>query len=165
MPATPELCKILIAEDDPDLSYLLRQVLLALGFRNLTVTMSGRAALDRALGNQQFDLILTDWEMKPMSGIEFVRNLRQLAAPANRYAPVIMLTGRTSREDVKRARDVGITEFLAKPFAASDLLKRIQSVVKNPRQFVIADQYSGPDRRRKTAAPPDGRKKRLEDRT
>lgn len=163
MAASPELCAILMAENDPDLSFLIRQVLISLGFKNVTVATDGREALDKALGRQEYDIILTDWEMQPMSGIDFVHHLRTLVPPPNRYAPVIMLTGRTSLEDVKRARDAGVTEFLAKPFTASDLLRRIQAVVKSPRQFIIADEFSGPDRRRRNNMPPDGKHKRAED--
>lgn len=158
----PALCSILVIEDDTDLAFLLRQVLISLGFKNLTFASNGRDALDKVLG-KHFDVIISDWEMKPMNGIDFVRNLRGLVPPPNKYTPVIIVTGRTAMEDVVIARDAGITEFMAKPFCANDLARRLLSVIKNPRQFVIASEFAGPDRRRRKAAPPDGSKKREED--
>ena len=153
---------ILLAEDDHSLSNLVKQVLQSLGFRNVTTAQNGRVALEKAL-DRSFQIIITDWEMKPMSGIEFVKNLRTFVPAPNRYAPVLMFTGRTSVEDVKTARDIGVNEFLAKPFTAAELSKRMLLAIKHPRQFVVSSHYVGPDRRRKTAAPPDGKKKREDD--
>ena len=153
---------ILLAEDDHFLSNLLKQVLQSLGFKNVTVASNGRVALEKSL-DRSFQIIITDWEMKPMSGIEFVKNLRTFVPAPNRYAPVLMFTGRTSVEDVKTARDIGVNEFLAKPFTAAELSKRMLLAIQQPRQFVVSSHYVGPDRRRKTAAPPDGKKKREED--
>lgn len=154
---------ILLVEDDHDLCYLVKQVLQSLGFRNVTSASNGRVALEKAL-EQNFKIVITDWEMKPMSGIEFVKYLRTLVPAPNRYAPVLMFTGRTAMEDVQAARDAGVNEFLAKPFTASELSKRLLSSIQNPRPFVTAKEYAGPDRRRRKATPPDGRAKRAEDR-
>ena len=134
----------------------------SLGFKNVSLAANGRIALEKSL-EHNFKIIITDWEMKPMSGIEFVRYLRTLVPPPNRYAPVLMFTGRTSLEDVQYARDAGVNEFLAKPFTASELSKRLLSSIQHPRQFITAEQYAGPDRRRKTAKAPDGKLKRMED--
>ena len=153
---------VLLVEDEPELSYLVKQVLQSLGFKNVSLAANGRIALEKSL-EHNFKIIITDWEMKPMSGIEFVRYLRTLVPPPNRYAPVLMFTGRTSLEDVQYARDAGVNEFLAKPFTASELSKRLLSSIQHPRQFITAEQYAGPDRRRKTAKAPDGKLKRMED--
>lgn len=153
---------ILLAEDDHSLSNLVKQVLQSLGFKNVTVAHNGRVALEKAL-ERSFQIIITDWEMKPMSGIEFVKNLRTLVPAPNRYAPVLMFTGRTSVEDVKTARDIGVNEFLVKPFTAAELSKRMLLAIQHPRQFVVSSHYVGPDRRRKTVTPPDGKKKREDD--
>lgn len=155
-------CAILIIEDDADIAYLLRHVLQALGLKNLNFASSGRAALAMVM-ERPFDIIVTDWEMRPMDGVEFVKNLRTHVQPPNRHAPVIMITGRTAAEDVVTARDAGITEFVAKPFSASDLCARMLAVVKNQRHFVVAEDFAGPDRRRKHRLPPDGKLKREED--
>ena len=153
---------VLLAEDDPDLCSLVRQVLQSLGFRNVTTAHNGRVALEKVL-EKNYKIIITDWEMKPMSGIEFVKYLRTLVPAPNRYAPVMMFTGRTSLEDVKFARDAGVNEFLAKPFTAGELSKRLLSSIQHPRQFITAEEYVGPDRRRKVLGPPDGILKRVDD--
>lgn len=152
---------ILLVEDDPDLNYLVKQVLQSLGFKNVVSATNGRVALEKAL-EQTFKIIITDWEMRPMSGIEFVKYLRTLVPAPNRYAPVLMFTGRTSREDVQTARDAGVNEFLAKPFTASELSKRLQSSIQYPRPFIAAKEYAGPDRRRRSAPPPGGKDRRTE---
>lgn len=157
-----DTCAILIVEDDADLAYLLRHVLQALGLKNLTFVTNGRAALAKVL-ERPFDIIISDWEMRPMSGIDFIRSLRTQVPAPNRYTPVIMVTGRTAVEDVILARDAGITEFVAKPFSTSDLCARMLAVVKNQRHFVVAGDFTGPDRRRKHRLPPDGKLKREED--
>jgi DNA-binding response OmpR family regulator len=67
----------------------------------------------------------------------------------NPFVPIIMLTGHTEAYRVMRARDVGVTEFLAKPVSAQTLYRRLVSIVENPRQFVRAAGFSGPERRRR----------------
>ena len=153
---------VLLVEDEPDLSYLVKQVLQSLGLTNITTAPNGRVALEKAL-EKNFKIILTDWEMKPMSGIDFVRYLRTLVPPPNRYAPVLMFTGRTALEDVQHARDAGVNEFLAKPFSAAQLSKRLLSSIQHPRQFITAEDYAGPDRRRKVVPVPEEKLKRAED--
>jgi DNA-binding response OmpR family regulator len=61
-----------------------------------------------------------------------------------------MLTGHSERHRVEAARDAGVTEFLAKPITAVNLLTRITEIVERPRAFVRCDSYFGPDRRRRT---------------
>ncbi len=153
---------ILLVEDEPDLTYLVKQVLQSLGFKNVTAVSNGRQALEKVL-EHTYKIIITDWEMKPMSGIEFVKYLRTLVPAPNCYTPVLMFTGRTSLADVEMARDAGVNEFLAKPFSASELSKRLLTSIQNPRQFIFAEEYAGPDRRRRQATPPDGKLKREED--
>jgi two-component system chemotaxis response regulator CheY len=63
--------------------------------------------------------------------------------------PIIMITGHTEKQRVEAARDVGVTEFLAKPITAHNLFARIAEIVERPRAFVRCDSYFGPDRRRR----------------
>jgi DNA-binding NtrC family response regulator len=74
-----------------------------------------------------------------------------------------VITGYNSLERVKIARDAGVTEFLIKPFKATDVAKRIEHVINHPRDFVSTADFFGPDRRRKIDKNYNGPKRRKED--
>ncbi|MBN8531780.1 MAG: response regulator [Alphaproteobacteria bacterium] len=157
----PRLDKVnvLIAEDDKITLKLLRDVLLHLGFKDIEIVEDGSAAID-VMRRKEIDLVICDWKMRPMDGLEFVKFIRNSSDSPDRFVPIIMLTGRAEVAAVMEARDVGVTEYLIKPFSVKALCERIIEVVENPRDFVIASSYKGPDRRRKESQPPDGQEKR-----
>ena len=95
------------------------------------------------------DLIITDWAMEPLDGIELVRKIRCDGTICDPKVPIIMLTGHTEMERVIKARDAGVTDFLAKPITPKAIYDRIVSLIEKPATFVRADGYAGPDRRRK----------------
>ena len=95
------------------------------------------------------DIVVADWHMAPMNGIELTREIRTNMISPNRMAPVILITGYSAIERVAEARDAGVTEFLVKPFSANDLAKRLAYVINKPRDFIDCESYFGPDRRRK----------------
>ena len=94
------------------------------------------------------DLILTDWSYD-LDGLTFIRMVRRNAESPNPYVPVIMVTANTELEHVCKARDAGMTEFLAKPVSASLIYSRICSVIERNRDFIRASDFFGPDRRRR----------------
>src|SRR5690606_21328283 len=98
--------------------------------------------------------------MEPMNGIEFTDEIRNNAQSPNRMAPVILVTGYSALTRVAQARDVGVTEFLVKPFSANDLAKRLAYVINKPRDFIDSAQYFGPDRRRREMPLPGGQDRR-----
>jgi two-component system chemotaxis response regulator CheY len=150
-----ERIRILTIDDDPQITRLVKAVLSVFGFGKIHAEYSAEAALE-ILNTQTFHFIICDWQMKGMSGVDFVRRLRHDVRSSNRFVPIIMLTGKAARENVTEARDAGITEFLVKPFTVKDLRKKIIEIIQNPRPFVVAPNYIGPDRRRKTVILPDG---------
>lgn len=83
-----------------------------------------------------------------MNGLDFALAVRRLSLPA-RFTPIIMLTGHSDRIRLNAARDRGVTEFLCKPVTARTILTRLNAVIMQPRPFVNATTYFGPDRRRK----------------
>ena len=95
------------------------------------------------------DIVFLDWEMPEVSGIALTRQIRRRNDSPNTMAPIIMITGYSSIYRVSEARDAGITEFIVKPFSAKDIIKRIETVINKPRDFIISDNYTGPDRRRR----------------
>jgi DNA-binding response OmpR family regulator len=71
-----------------------------------------------------------------------------------------MVTGYADRDKVAAARDMGVTEMLAKPFSVTSLAQRLLQVIDRPRQFVHTHDYFGPDRRRQNLGPSDGAERR-----
>jgi two-component system chemotaxis response regulator CheY len=143
-----ESLKALIVEDNAHMRSLLRALLNSVGIKEIAEAAHGQAGID-VLRERKPDLVLTDMAMKPMNGIEFTRHIRNHEQSPNPFVPIIMITGHTEKHRVEEARDVGVTEFLAKPITAHSLFSRIAEIVERPRAFVRCDGYFGPDRRRR----------------
>lgn len=109
------------------------------------------------------DLILIDWLIKPINGIELTQKIRTNNESPNPFVPVILMTGFSEKKRVVDARDTGVTEFLVKPFTANDLYRRIDHIIMKPRQFVKAPSFFGPDRRRKLLEEKSTPQRRAED--
>lgn len=139
---------VLIVEDNFNFRFLLRNVLQAMGVGRIEEAHDGEAAF-RLLSTIDCDLIITDWKMQPVDGIEFTKMLRTREDSPNRFIPVIMITGYSEADRVLEARDAGVNEFLAKPISAKALWARINSLIERPRPFIRAEEYFGPDRRRR----------------
>jgi two-component system, chemotaxis family, chemotaxis protein CheY len=142
-----KLLNILLVEDDPSMRALVRDILVAFGIQNVHTASDGRQAYAE-LRHFAADIVVTDWVMEPLDGIDFTRIIRSAADSPNPFVPIIMLTSHTARARVMEARDVGVTEFLAKPITANVLYTRIATIIEHPRQFVRTSVYFGPDRRR-----------------
>lgn len=94
------------------------------------------------------DIIISDLIMSPINGQLLLRWVRTAKESPNRFVPFIMLSGAADREYVASARDLGATEFLAKPFSTNSVYKHIAQVIQRPRPFIATQEYFGPDRRR-----------------
>ncbi|WP_353211425.1 phosphate regulon transcriptional regulator PhoB [Rhodovarius sp.] len=117
---------ILIVEDEAPLLTLLRYNLEKQGFRVEEAT-DGQEALLRVAENKP-DLVLLDWMLPSLSGIEVCRQIRR--RPATRDLPVIMVTARTEDQDAVRALDIGADDYITKPFAVEALLARIRALLR-----------------------------------
>lgn len=142
--------KILIMDNDSRIADLVKRVLFSLGFKHIFYAKNGDEGL-RLLSAEKIDMVITDWDMKPMSGIDFINFIRSSDESPNRLLPIIMLTGKAQQHHVTAARDAGITEFVVKPFSAKTICDRITLVVEHPRNFVLSPTYTGPDRRRRNS--------------
>ncbi|MBI3503875.1 MAG: response regulator [Proteobacteria bacterium] len=140
--------KVLVLEDNGHMRKLLKGLLDAIGVREVVEASEGAAAY-QAIKQNPVDFALVDWETYPVSGLEFTRKVRTEADSPNPFLPIIMVTGHTERERVTRARDLGVTEFLAKPISAQSLAQRIEEIVDRPRPYIRTKSYFGPCRRRK----------------
>ena len=147
--STFEALRVLIVEDNQYMRLLLRSLLNSAGIHDIHEAGNGEIALE-LLREKKCDLVLSDLAMKPMSGLEFTREVRLSEHSINPFLPIIMISGHTEKHRVEAARDAGVTEFLAKPITPQSLFSRIAEIVERPRPFVRCDSYFGPDRRRKT---------------
>jgi CheY-like chemotaxis protein len=143
-----EKLRFLVVDDDPHMREVVAAILRSFGVGRISEAGDGTEALE-VMRDEPPDIVLSDWMMEPMNGLDFVRALRTAPDSPNPFVPIIMLTSHTELHRVMAARDAGITEFLAKPISATTLYGRICSVIEKPRSFVKAAEYKGPDRRRR----------------
>ena len=141
--------KFLIVDDNAFMRAIIRRVLSALHAEQVREAEDGEDALD-IMRTFVPDIIILDWEMKPMDGIEFTRKVRLSKDSPNVFTPIIMVSAHSELDSIITARDTGVNEFVVKPISAKSLFDRIQAVIERPRPFVRLESYFGPDRRRKT---------------
>ncbi len=141
--------KFLIVDDNAFMRTIIRRVLSALNADQVREASDGEDAL-QIIQTFMPDIIILDWEMKPMDGLEFTRKVRLSKGSPNVFTPIIMVSGHSERGRIVTARDAGVNEFVVKPISAKSLFDRIQMVIERPRPFVRLKSYFGPDRRRKT---------------
>jgi len=139
---------VLVADDSQQMRRLLVAMLNATGIWNVTTASDGREALE-SIRLRRPDILITDADMGHIGGMELVRSVRRNQDSAAPYLPIIMVTGHCEQSWVEQARDVGVNEFIAKPISATALFMRISEVILNPRPFIRAPAYVGPDRRRR----------------
>jgi two-component system chemotaxis response regulator CheY len=140
--------KILVVDDNQHMRKLVVTILQAFGAIQIFEAADGDHAW-AILRDANPDVILLDWQMEGMNGLEFARMVRTSANSPNPFVPIIMLTGHTHIDHVRQARDAGVNEFLAKPVSVKAILTRLISVIEHPRPFVRTKTYFGPCRRRR----------------
>lgn len=139
---------ILIVEDTAPMRKLVTSVLETLGVGKIHTAIDGHQGY-QIFGTERPDIVIADWHMVPMSGIQLVQKIRRSEDSPNPLVPIVMMTGYSALPRVAEARDTGATEFLVKPFSANDLARRIAYVINKPRDFIESADYFGPDRRRR----------------
>jgi CheY-like chemotaxis protein len=153
--------RVLIVEDHAFTRLLIKEVLQSLGCNpaNVREAEDGGAGLN-LLKEQRVHLIICDWQMEPMDGLTFVRRLRDPSNSIDPFVPIILCTAFTDRDLIERARDTGVTEIMTKPITVKSIEGKVRSILEQPRPFVDATQYFGPDRRRRSddGAPRDDRR-------
>jgi len=120
--------KILIIEDEPSQVELLRYNLKAQGYDVITAS-DGESGIERAREDAP-DLILLDWMLPYLSGIEVCRQLRRLEK--TKQIPIIMLTARSEESDRVRGLDTGADDYLGKPYSIKELLARVRAALRRP---------------------------------
>ncbi|MDD3079542.1 MAG: response regulator transcription factor [Paludibacter sp.] len=118
--------RILLVEDETAISGFLKEGLEEEGFA-VDVADNGKTGLEMALDNlEEYDIIILDWMLPGMSGIEICRNIRK----ENQKVPVIFLTARDTTDDAVFGLEAGANDYIRKPFAFDELLARIRVLMR-----------------------------------
>lgn len=132
-----------------DSSYMLALVATILRMFEVSRVETSRYAADglQMLLRYDPDLILVNFHLDTMDGPEVVKAIRTNPAIASGRAPIILFSAFGELKFVKQARDAGANDYLIKPFSPRTLMEHMVAVLRNPRDFVAALDYTGPDRR------------------
>ena len=122
--------KILVVEDELSIVELLKYNLSKAGY-DVDYCLNGESALDKIFSTTKYDLILIDWMLPELSGIEISRRIRKNKSTKN--IPLIMLTARGEEEDKLRGFESEVDDYITKPFSINELLARIKAVLKRMR--------------------------------
>ena len=117
---------ILIVEDEPEIRELLNFSLTRAGFRVIEAE-SGESALQQ-LFNQLPDLVIVDWMLPGMSGVDLAKRIRKDEVTSS--LPLMMLTARNDEADVLKSFDTGIDDYMSKPFSPKELIARIKALMR-----------------------------------
>jgi two-component system chemotaxis response regulator CheY len=119
--------KVLAVDDFPTMRRIVKTLLRQLGYTNVSEAEDGQAALAK-LKQEKFDLVLLDWNMPRMTGLELLKAIR--ADETLRHIPVVMVTAEGRKEDVLEAVKAGVNNFVVKPFTAETLEAKLNKVLE-----------------------------------
>ena len=117
--------KFLVVDDSATMRRILVNSLQRIGFAECVEAEDGRDALEKFDAGISF--VITDWNMPTMSGLAFTRALRAL--PSGKSVPILMVTSRGDRNDIARAVEAGVNNYLVKPFTPQVLKEKIEQLV------------------------------------
>jgi two-component system chemotaxis response regulator CheY len=117
---------VLIVDDYATMLRIVRNLLKQIGFNNIEEATDGSQAL-QMMKTKKFGLVISDWNMEPVTGIQFLREVRQ--DDSLRATPFIMVTAESKAENVAEAKKAGVSNYIVKPFNADTLKQKIISVL------------------------------------
>ena len=140
---------VMVVDDYQPMRQIMRGILREWGILKVGEATHGREALD-VLKNFPADILITDYRMFPIDGLELSNIIRSGEAGIDPYMPILLITAFTEMKTILQARDAGVNEFLVKPISAKLVYYRIRSMIENPRPYVRTEEFFGPDRRRRS---------------
>lgn len=118
--------RVLIVDDYKTMLRIMRNLLAQLSFGNVEESSNGEDALAK-LESDNFGLVISDWNMQPMTGLDLLRRVR--ASARLKHIPFIMVTAESKTENVIAAKQAGVSNYIVKPFNAETLRGKIGSVL------------------------------------
>jgi two-component system, chemotaxis family, chemotaxis protein CheY len=116
---------VLIVDDYGTMRRIMRNLLNQIGFANIEEAIDGASAFEK-LRERSFDLVISDWNMEPMSGLDLLKEVR--ADARFQHLPFIMITAANKTENIVEAKAAGVSNYIVKPFTADTLKRKIDMV-------------------------------------
>ena len=126
MPINPQTTTILIVDDYKTMRMVIRNLLNQIGFKNIDEAADGPSALS-LMKAKPYDLVISDWNMEPMTGLDLLKTVRSGAS--NNNVPFIMVTAESKTENIVAAKQAGVNNYIVKPFSAETLKTKMVSVL------------------------------------
>ncbi len=118
---------ILVVDDYKTMIRIIRNLLKQLGFNNVDEAADGQEALQKMQAGAKFGLVISDWNMEPMTGFELLKEVR--GDDKLKGTPFIMITAESKTENVIAAKRAGVNNYIVKPFNAATLKAKMSSVI------------------------------------
>ncbi|HZH26927.1 MAG TPA: chemotaxis response regulator CheY [Azospirillaceae bacterium] len=119
--------KVLVVDDYATMRRIIRNLLTQIGFNDVDEAADGASALQKLRADGKFGLVISDWNMEPMTGLQLLKEVR--ADAQLKDLPFIMVTAESKTENVVAAKQAGVNNYIVKPFNAETLKQKIQSVI------------------------------------
>ena len=139
---------ILVVDDYSTMIRIIRNLLKQLGFENVDDASDGSAALAK-LQTKRYGLVISDWNMEPMTGYDLLKEVR--ASPEFSKTPFIMITAESKTENVIAAKKAGVNNYIVKPFNAATLKTKMEAVFPGVSRLTSAGSASPPPGPRRTS--------------
>jgi two-component system, chemotaxis family, chemotaxis protein CheY len=124
--AIDKTMNVLIVDDYKTMLRIIRNLLKQIDFNNVDEATDGAEALTKLRGGS-FGLVISDWNMQPMTGLQLLQEVR--ADGRLRHTPFIMVTAESKAENVVAAKQAGVSNYIVKPFNAETLREKIEKVL------------------------------------
>jgi two-component system chemotaxis response regulator CheY len=118
--------KVLVVDDYKTMTKIVANLLKTIGFKEVVELNDGASAL-QALRKDKFGLVISDWNMEPMTGLQLLQECRKDAQLAK--IPFIMITAESKTENVIAAKQAGVNNYIVKPFNAETLKSKVEAVL------------------------------------
>ncbi|MCM2284517.1 MAG: chemotaxis response regulator CheY [Desulfobacula sp.] len=119
--------KVLIVDDFATMRRILKNILKQIGFKNLVEADDGTSAWE-ILQGQTIDLIISDWNMPKMTGLELLKKVR--ASDQYKRTPFLMVTAEAQKQNVIEAVQAGVSNYVVKPFTAEAISDKLEKILK-----------------------------------
>ena len=117
--------RFLIIDDSMTMRRIIGNILVRLGYSEVMHAANGRDALTR-LATDRVDVVITDWYMPEMNGLDFVRTLR--TSPATKHLPIMIVTANAASDDIRQALELGVSSYILKPFTVETIKEKIAAL-------------------------------------